>query len=50
MTWLVLVAAPAAVAVPLDYAVASGGALPEYRLMPLLGSDQKGFAVRFIPD
>lgn len=50
MTRLVLFAAPAAFAVPLDYAVVSGGALPEYRLMPSMGSDHKGFAVRFIPD
>ena len=35
---------------PLDYAVATGGGLSEYRLMPSLGSDHKGFVVRFIPN
>ena len=35
---------------PLDYAVVTRGVLPEYRLMPSLGSDHKGFVFRFIPD
>ena len=35
---------------PLDYAIASGGLLSEYRLMPSLGSDHKGFVVRFFPE
>ena len=35
---------------PLDYAVVSGVVLSEYRLMPSLGSDHKGFVVRFISD
>lgn len=35
---------------PLDYAVVSGGILTEYRLMPSLGSDHKGFVVGIIPD